>query len=126
MQHVPYRGSAPMLTDLLAGQVQVAFDNMQPSMPHIKAGTLRASGSDDSDALGSAAQSADGGRFRAGYEASTGTAFCAPRNTPVEIVDTLNREINAGLADPKTKATARRNGCVGSARLPCRLRQTDR
>ena len=42
MQHVPYRGSAPMLTDLLAGQVQIAFDNLQPSVPHIKAGTLRA------------------------------------------------------------------------------------
>ena len=77
MQHVPYRGSAPMLTDLLAGQVQIAFDNLQPSMPHIKAGTLRAlavTTSTRSDALPDLPTIGD---FVAGYEASTWKA-CAP------------------------------------------------
>ena len=104
MQHVPYRGSAPMLTDLLAGQVQVAFDNLQPSMPHIKAGTLRAlavTTATRSDALPDLPTIGD---FVPGYEASTWNGVCAPKNTPADIVDRLNREINAGLADPKLKA----------------------
>jgi tripartite-type tricarboxylate transporter receptor subunit TctC len=104
MQHVPYRGSAPMLTDLLAGQVQVAFDNLQPSLPHIKAGTLRAlavTTATRSEALPNLPTVGD---FVPGYEASTWNGVCAPKNTPVEIVDMLNREINAGLADPKMKA----------------------
>ena len=104
MQHVPYRGSAPMLTDLLAGQVQVAFDNLQPSMPHIKAGTLRAlavTTATRSEALPDLPTIGD---FVPGYEASTWNGVCAPKNTPAEIVDRLNREINAGLADPKLKA----------------------
>jgi tripartite-type tricarboxylate transporter receptor subunit TctC len=104
MQHVPYRGSAPMLTDLLAGQVQVAFDNLQPSMPHIKAGTLRAL------AVTTAARSPalpdlpPVGDFVPGYEASTWNGVCAPKNTPAEIVERLNKEINAGLADEKIKS----------------------
>jgi tripartite-type tricarboxylate transporter receptor subunit TctC len=104
MQHVPYRGSAPMLTDLLAGQVQIAFDNLQPSMPHIKAGTLRAlavTTAARSDALPDLPTVAD---FVAGYEASTWNGMCAPKNTPAEIVDRLNREINTGLADARLKA----------------------
>ena len=104
MQHVPYRGSAPMLTDLLAGQVQVAFDNLQPSIPHIKAGTLRAlavTTATRSDALPDLPTIAD---FVPGYEASTWNGVSAPKNTPAEIVDRLNKEINAGLADPTIKA----------------------
>jgi tripartite-type tricarboxylate transporter receptor subunit TctC len=104
MQHVPYRGSAPMLTDLLAGQVQVSFDNLQPSMPHIKAGTLRAlavTTASRSEALPDLPTVAD---FVPGYEASTWNGLCAPKNTPAEIVDRLNKEINVGLADPKIKA----------------------
>ena len=104
MQHVPYRGSAPMLTDLLAGQVQVTFDNLQPSMPHINAGTLRAlavTTATRSEALPNLPTVGD---FVPGYEASTWNGVCAPRNAPVEIVGTLNREINAGLADPTIKA----------------------
>jgi tripartite-type tricarboxylate transporter receptor subunit TctC len=103
MQHVPYRGSGPMLTDLLAGQVQIAFDNLQPSMPHIKAGKLRAlavTTSRRSEALPDLPTVAD---FVPGYEASTWNGVCAPKNTPAEIVDRLNREINAGLADPTVK-----------------------
>ena len=104
MQHVPYRGSAPMLTDLLAGQVQVAFDNLQPSIPHIKADKLRAlavTTATRSDALPDLPTIAD---FVPGYEASTWNGVCAPKNTPPEIVDRLNREINAGLADANIKA----------------------
>ena len=104
MQHVPYRGSAPMLTDLLAGQVQIAFDNLQPSMPHIKAGTLRAlavTTSTRSDALPDLPTVSD---FVAGYEASTWNGMCAPKNTPADIINRLNREINAGLADARLKA----------------------
>jgi tripartite-type tricarboxylate transporter receptor subunit TctC len=104
MQHVPYRGSGPMLTDLLAGQVQVAFDNLQPSIPHIRAGKLRAlavTTGKRSEALPELPTISD---FVPGYEASTWNGVCAPKNTPAEIVDRLNREINAGLADPKVKA----------------------
>jgi tripartite-type tricarboxylate transporter receptor subunit TctC len=104
MQHVPYRGSAPMLTDLLAGQVQIAFDNLQPSLPHIKAGTLRAlavTTTTRSEALPDLPTVSD---FVPGYEASTWNGVCAPRDTPAEIVDWLNREINAGLADSNIKA----------------------
>ncbi len=104
IQHVPYRGSAPMLTDLLAGQVQVAFDNLQPSLPHIKSGKLRAlavTTTTRSEALPDAPTVSD---FVPGYEASTWNGVCAPRSTPAEIVELLNREINAGLADPNMKA----------------------
>jgi tripartite-type tricarboxylate transporter receptor subunit TctC len=104
MQHVPYRGSAPMLTDLIAGQVQVAFDNLQPSLPHIKAGKLRGlavTTATRSEALPDLPTIGD---FVPGYEASTWNGVVAPRGTPAEIVDRLNREINAGLADPMLKA----------------------
>jgi tripartite-type tricarboxylate transporter receptor subunit TctC len=104
MQHVPYRGSAPKLVDLLAGQVQVAFDNLQPSIPHIKADKLRAlavTTSTRSQVLPDLPPIAD---YVPGYEASTWNGVCAPKGTPAEIVNRLNREINAGLADPKLKA----------------------
>jgi tripartite-type tricarboxylate transporter receptor subunit TctC len=104
MEHVPYRGSAPMLTDLLSGQVQVAFDNMQPSIPHIKAGTLRAlavTTATRAAALPDLPPIAD---FVPGYEASTWNGLCAPKGTPAEIVGRLNKEINGALADEKIKA----------------------
>ncbi len=104
MQHVPYRGSAPMLVDLLSGQVQVAFDNTQPSLPHIKAGTLRALAVTTATRSQALPDLPTIGDFVTGYEASTWNGVCAPKNTPAEIVDKLNREINAGLADPKLKA----------------------
>jgi tripartite-type tricarboxylate transporter receptor subunit TctC len=104
MQHVPYRGSAPMLSDLLAGQVQIAFDNLQPSIPHIRAGKLRALAVTTATRSDVLPELPTVGDFVAGYEASTWNGVCAPRDTPAEIVDRLNREINAGLADPKIKA----------------------
>jgi len=104
MLHVPYKGSAPALTDLVGGQVQVMFDNMPTSIEFIKAGKLRAL------AVTTAARSAvlpdlpTIADFLPGYEASSWYGIGAPKGTPAEIVDKLNREINAILADPKTKA----------------------
>jgi len=104
MQHVPYRGSAPMLTDLIAGQVQVTFDNMPSSIEHIRAGRLRAlavTTAKRSDALPDAPVVAD---FVPGYEASAWFGVGAPKGTPAEIVEKLNKEINAAVADPTIKA----------------------
>ena len=102
--HVPYRGSAPMLTDLLGGQVQVTFDPMPASIEHIRAGTLRAlavTTATRSEALPDVPTVGD---FVPGYEASSWYGVGAPKVTPVEIIDKLNREFNAALADPKIKA----------------------
>jgi tripartite-type tricarboxylate transporter receptor subunit TctC len=104
MQHVPYRGSAPMLTDLIAGQVQTAFDNLQPSIPHIKAGKLRALAVTTATRSEALPDLPTVGDFVTGYEASTWNGICAPKNTPAEIIDRLNQEINAGLADQRLKA----------------------
>ncbi len=104
MVHVPYRGSPPALTDLLAGQVQVMFGPMSSSIEFVRAGKLRAL------AVTTAARSEvlpdlpTVGEFVPGYEATGWFGIGAPRKTPVEIVDRLNREINAGLADAKLKA----------------------
>jgi tripartite-type tricarboxylate transporter receptor subunit TctC len=104
MNHVPYRGAAPALTDLLAGQVQVYFANTPASIEHIRAGKLRAlavTTATRSDALPDLPTVGD---FVPGYEASTWFGVGAPKATPAEIVEKLNKEINAGLADPKMKA----------------------
>jgi len=103
MLHVPYRGEAPALTDLLTGQVQVMFPSLSGSREHIKAGRLRAlavTTATRSDALPDIPAMAD---TLPGYEASAWLGIGAPKNTPAEIVDKLNREINLGLADPKIK-----------------------
>jgi len=104
MLHVPYRGDAPALTDLLSGQVQVYFGNMAPSIQLIRAGKLRAlavTTATRSEALPDIPTVSD---FLPGYEASAWFGVGAPKNTSAEIVDKLNRKINAGLADPKIKA----------------------
>ena len=104
MVHVPYRGSAPMLTDLIGGQVQVTFDNLPSSIEHIRAGRLRAlavTTATRSDALPDVPVVAD---FVPGYEASTWSGVGVPKGTPAEIIDKLNKEVNAALADPKIKA----------------------
>jgi tripartite-type tricarboxylate transporter receptor subunit TctC len=104
MVHVPYRGAGPALTDLIGGQVQVMFDVTTSSIEHIRAGKLRAlavTGSTRSEALPDIPTVGD---FVPGYEASNIRGVGAPKNTPVEIIDKLNKEINAGLADPKIKA----------------------
>ena len=104
MVHVPYRGAGNAMTDLIGGQVQLMFDTTQASIPHIRAGKVRAL------AVTTAARSEllpelpTIGDFVPGYEASGSFGFGAPRTTPAEIIDKLNREINAVLADPKVKA----------------------
>jgi tripartite-type tricarboxylate transporter receptor subunit TctC len=103
MQHVPYRGAGPALTDLIAGQVQVMFDNLPSSAEHIKAGKLRplaVTTAMRSEALPDIPVIAD---FVPGYEASTWNGIGAPKNTPAEIVERLNKEINAALTDAKNK-----------------------
>jgi tripartite-type tricarboxylate transporter receptor subunit TctC len=102
--HVPYRGSAPMLTDLLGGQVQAAFDNLPASIEHLKAGKLRALAVSTATRSEVLPQIPSLGEFLPGYEASAFLGVGAPKSTPAEIVIKLNKEINAGLADPRIKA----------------------
>jgi len=104
MTHVPYRGGAPALTDLLAGQVQVQFATMSSSIEYIRARKLHAlavTTATRSDALPDLPTVGD---FVPGYEASFWGGIGAPRKTPAEIIGSLNREVNAALADPKFKA----------------------
>jgi tripartite-type tricarboxylate transporter receptor subunit TctC len=104
MVHVPYRGVAPALTDLLGGQVQVLFANPAQSIPYIKDGKLRALGITTATRSEALPDIPTVGEFVPGYEASSIFGFGAPKNTPAEIIEKLNKEINAGLADPKIKA----------------------
>jgi tripartite-type tricarboxylate transporter receptor subunit TctC len=104
MVHVPYRGEAPALTDLIGGQVQVMFGNVGTSIEYIRSGRLRAlavTTATRSDLLPDIPTVRD---IVPGYEASGWFGLGAPKRTPPEIVEKLNREINAGLADPKMKA----------------------
>jgi tripartite-type tricarboxylate transporter receptor subunit TctC len=104
MAHVPYRSGGPALTDLLGGQVQVMFASTVSSIEYIRAGSLRAlavTAATRSDALPDIPTV---GEFLPGFEAASWTGIGAPKNTPADIVDKLNKEINAGLADPKMKA----------------------
>ena len=104
MVHVPYRGAGPALTDLIAGQVQVYFATTVASIEYIRAGRLRAlavTTATRSDAL-PGIPTVD--EFVPGYEASSWYGVGAPKATPAEIIEKLNKEINAGLADPKIKA----------------------
>ena len=104
LTHVPYRGSAPALTDMISGTVHVMFDNMPSSLPHVQGGKLRAlavTTAKRSDALPDVPTVGD---TVAGYEASAFFGMGAPKGTPAEIIALLNKEINAALADPKMKA----------------------
>jgi tripartite-type tricarboxylate transporter receptor subunit TctC len=104
MVHVPYRGGAPALTDLIGGQVQVMFIGPAATIDYSRSGKLRAlavTTAMRSEALPDVPTVSE---FVPGYEASTWFGVGAPRATPAEIVDKLNNEINAGLADPKIKA----------------------
>ena len=104
MIHVPYRGAAPALTDLMGAQVQVMFTTMPASIQYVRAGKLRAlavTTTTRSEALPDVPTVSE---FVPGYEASVWYGVGAPKKTPVEIIEKLNREINAALADPKLKA----------------------
>jgi tripartite-type tricarboxylate transporter receptor subunit TctC len=104
MLHVPYRGGAPALTDLLAGQVQVMFDTLITSIEHIRAGKLRPLAVTAATRVEVLPDIPAVGEFVPGYEAVGWQGVGAPKTTPVEIIDKLNKEINAGLADPRIKA----------------------
>jgi tripartite-type tricarboxylate transporter receptor subunit TctC len=104
MLHVPYRGGAPALTDLLAGQVQVMFDTLITSIEHIRAGKLRPLAVTAATRVEVLPDIPTVGEFVPGYEAVGWQGVGAPKTTPVEIIDKLNKEINAGLADPRIKA----------------------
>jgi tripartite-type tricarboxylate transporter receptor subunit TctC len=104
MLHVPYRGGAPALADLLGGQVQVMFSVIPSSIEYIRAGKLRALAVTTATRLDVLPDVPTVAEFVPGYEASTWNGIGAPKNTPAEIVDKLNKEINAALVDPKMKA----------------------
>jgi tripartite-type tricarboxylate transporter receptor subunit TctC len=104
MVHVPYRGVAPALTDLLGGQVQVLFANPAQSIPYIGAGKLRALAITTATRSEALPDIPAVGEFVPGYEASSIFGFGAPKNTPVQIINKLNKEINASLAAPEIKA----------------------
>jgi tripartite-type tricarboxylate transporter receptor subunit TctC len=110
MVHVPYRGAAPAITDLLGGQVQVMFASMPSSIEHIRAGKLRALAVTTAIRSEALPDIPTVGDFLPGYEASAVYGLGAPRNTPAEIIAKLNKEINAGLADPKMKARIAQTG----------------
>ena len=101
MQHVPYRGAAPATTDLLGGQVQVIFDNMPSIIQHIRSGSLRALGVTTAERSPQLPDVQTVAETVPGYEASALFGVGAPKNTPKEIVEKLNREINAILAEPE-------------------------
>jgi tripartite-type tricarboxylate transporter receptor subunit TctC len=115
MLHVPYRGTTPALTNLLAGQVQVMFDVTASSLPHIRAGKLRALAATTATRLDVMPDLPTMGEFLPDYEASAWVGFGVPKNTPAAIIDMLNSEVNAGLADPMIKA---RLGELGATVLP--------
>jgi tripartite-type tricarboxylate transporter receptor subunit TctC len=118
MVHIPYRGAGPALTDLLGGQVQVAFPNTAGSIDYMRAGRLRAlalTTMERSEALPDIPTVSES---LAGYEASNWYGLGAPKNTPAEIVEKLNKEINAGLANPKIKARLADLGSVPLSMMP--------
>jgi tripartite-type tricarboxylate transporter receptor subunit TctC len=104
MVHVPYRGSAPALTDLLGGQVQVMFASLPSAIEYIKVGKLRPLAVSTAKASEQLPDVAPVGAVVPAFEASGWYGVGAPGTTPVEIIEALNKEINAALADPKLKA----------------------
>jgi tripartite-type tricarboxylate transporter receptor subunit TctC len=113
--HVPYRGNAPALTDLMAGQIEVLLPSLGSSIEYVKTGkvvALATTGERRSDALPDLPTVAE---TLPGYEASSFYGIGAPRNTPAEVVEALNKAVNAGLADPRLKV---RLADLGSVPLP--------
>jgi tripartite-type tricarboxylate transporter receptor subunit TctC len=104
MVHVPYRGVAPALADLIGGQVQVMFDTMPNTIEYIKAGKLRALAVTTTTRNSAMPELPTVAEVLPGYESSAWYGVSAPKGTPAEIVEKLNREINAGLSDPKLSA----------------------
>jgi len=118
MAHVPYRGAGPALTDLLGGQVQVMIASTAASMPYITSGKLHPLAVTTSTRLEVLPDTPTVGEFVPGYEASGWFGIGAPRNTPADVVDKLNKEINAALADPKIKARLAELGGIPLSMTP--------
>jgi len=104
MVHIPYRGGASMTTDLIGGQVQVGFDVMVTALPQVRSGKLRALGVLGAKRFDLLPDVQTVAETVAGYEASTWAGVGVPRGTPPEIIERLNREVNAGLAQPDIRA----------------------
>jgi tripartite-type tricarboxylate transporter receptor subunit TctC len=104
MLHVPYRGAGPALTDLLGAQVLTAVTGIAGAIEQVRSGKLRPLAVTTAARVEALPEVPTVGEFLPGFEAADLLGVCAPRNTPPEIVDRLNREINAALADPKIKA----------------------
>jgi tripartite-type tricarboxylate transporter receptor subunit TctC len=104
LTHVPYRGAAPAVTDLLGGQIQVAFTELATSLGHVKSGNLRALAVTTAARTEALPDVPTLSEFIPGFEASQWVGLVAPKDTPSAIIEKLNTEINAGLADPKLKA----------------------
>ena len=113
--HVPYRGSTPALTDLLGGQVQVMFDVTPSSLPHIKSDKLRPLAVTTKARLDVLPNMPTVAEFLPGYEAVAWIGFGAPKNTPAAVIDTLNREFNAAIADPAIRQRLAELGAIPMA-----------
>jgi tripartite-type tricarboxylate transporter receptor subunit TctC len=115
MIHVPYRGAGPAMTDLLPGRVQLMFDNLPSSIEHIRAGRLRALGVTASTRAPALPDVPTIGETVPGYEVSVWNGISVPKGTPPEVIDTLNRAVNAVLANPRLQA---RFADLGGAPMP--------
>src|SRR6476619_3655546 len=105
--HVPYRGGAPAVTDLISGQVQLYFDGVSGSLDHVRSGRTRALGVTTTDRAAVLPDVPSIAEFVPGYEAGGWYGIGVPKNVPAEVIDKLNKEINASLADPKLKSALR-------------------
>jgi tripartite-type tricarboxylate transporter receptor subunit TctC len=123
LTHVPYRGGAPAVTDLLAGQVQVYFDGISGSLEHVRTGRLRGLAVTSTTRAAVLPEVPSLGEFVPGYDATGWYGVGAPRGTPVEIVDRLNTETNAGLADPRLAARLADLGYASFASSPAEFGQ---
>jgi tripartite-type tricarboxylate transporter receptor subunit TctC len=121
MLHVPYRGGALALTDLMGGQVQVMFSPAAGTIEHIRAGKLKALAVTTATRLEALPDVPTVSTVLPGYEASTWNGIGAPKNTPAEIIDKLNKEINAALADPNMRARLADLGAVPMPMTPAQL-----
>ena len=126
MQHVPYRGAAPAITDMLGGQVQVIFDNMPSIIQHIRAGSLRAMAVTTAERSALLPDVPTVAETVPGYEASALFGMGAPKNTPKEIIAKLNGEINAVLAEPEMKKRLIDLGGAAADRHAGGVRRDDR
>ena len=126
LTHVPYRGEAPAVTDLIGGQVQVAFPTLLSSLEHIKAGTVRALAVTSATRTPALPDLPTVAETVPGYEASSWYGIGAPKNTPADVIDKLHNEIASALKDPEDAVAVRGAGGRADVDDACRIRQTHR